>query len=803
MRTMKYLLLAIALIISQCIYAADSVKIEKPKKVKTEKVEKSEKAVKADKTEKVDNADKVEKTDKAEKAGKAEKDKGAKSKDSVKVVTPPAPPAPLFTDIIPQPLSLVKGEGRFTINEQTALICDKGLEKIASYFTQYVHLTRTKGKKSNSIRLLLDENLGKEEYALTIDKKGVELRGGDYGGVFNGVQSLLQLLPHAVYTKSAQLPMDVSYIEVKDAPQYHYRGLLLDVARTFQPVHEVKRVIDHMAYVKLNKLHFHLVDNESWRVELKKYPNFAKEGGFRGGDAKLHPVHGRFNQKYGGYYTQDELRDIVAYAAQRNIEVIPEIDMPGHSKALGAIYPDILCNYTPDTSNTNGIDIRNAWCVAKESNYALIEDIVKELVEIFPSEYIHIGGDEVQFNCWEPCPDCQKLMKEKTLKDGHQLEQHFLNRVSDILSKYNRKSMVWDEAVEGDMLAKSTLVCGWRHKPQVKGWINSIKNGYQTIVMPSLMLYLDRRQEFHDRGFGTSSFVSLKTICDFSPESAGFSPEQTKCIAGIECAFWSEIYLMNINSSRHFSDYIEYMMFPRLFAVSEMAWSKQRRTFDDIYSVLKSNFYHKLRSMSATFRLESPTIKVEHGKIFASVEDGSKLYYTDIRTNKTQEYRVPLNANMAPFVTFQSRLMTGYSNNVGAPNFHTSRKERFTLTSSISFDEKYPASKCESYEPSWHHMSRTTRAAKKGDWILFRFKKPVKCSYLKVATGFPHLYRRLIYKGHLEVCYDGKNFVRAGNLSNGYYILRPKNKPIHALRIVADGISDAEDCVMIQSPVIK
>ena len=799
---MKYLLLAIALIISQCIYAADSVKIEKPKKVKTEKVEKVAKPEKNEKFEKSEKVAKSGKTEKADNSEKAVKEKKSKDKDSVKVATPPAPPAPLFTDIIPQPLSLVKGEGRFMIDEQTALICDKGLEKVASYFMQYVHLTRTKGKKNNSIRFVLDAKLGKEEYALKIDKKGVELRGGDYGGVFNGVQSLLQLLPHAVYTKSAQLPMEVSYIEVKDAPQYHYRGLLLDVARTFQPVHEVKRVIDYMAYCKLNKLHFHLVDNEGWRVELKKYPNFAKEGGFRGGDAKLHPVHGSFTRKYGGYYTQEELRDIVAYAAERNIEVIPEIDMPGHSKALGAIHPNILCNYTPDTSNTNGIDIRNVWCVAKESNYALIEDIIKELVEIFPSEYIHIGGDEVQFNCWKPCPDCQKLMKEKGLKDGYQLEQHFLNRVSNILSKYNRKSMVWDEAVDGDMLAKSTLVCGWRHKPHVKGWINSIKSGYQTIVMPSLMLYLDRRQDLNDRGFGTTSFVSLKTICDFSPESAGLTPEQTKCIAGIESAFWSEIYLMNINSARHFSDYIEYMMFPRLFAVSEMAWSKQRRSYDDMYSVLKSNFYHKLRSMSATFRLESPVIKVEHGKIFASVEDGSKLYYTDIRTNKTQEYKTPLNANMAPFVTFRSELMTGYSNNVGAPNFHTSRNESFTLTSSMPFDEKYPASKCESYEPSWHHMSRTTRAAKMGDWILFHFKKPVKCSYLKVATGFPHLHRRLIYKGHLEVCYDGTNFVRAGNLSDGYYILRPK-KPIHALRVVADGISDAEDCVMIQSPVIK
>ena len=796
---MKYLLLAIALLFAQGTFAADSTKMNKVKKEKVEVVKadntakaKPEKGTKSEKAEKTENAEKVGKTEKSENGKKAEADK--KSKDSVKVATPPAP---LFTDIIPQPLTLVKGEGRFTIDDQTALICDKGLEKAVQYFTQYVPITRTKGKKNNSIRFVLDSKLGKEEYSLTINKKGVELRGGDYGGVFNGIQSLLQLLPHVVYSKSAQLPMEVSYIEVKDAPQYHYRGFLLDVARTFQPVHEVKRVIDYMAYCKLNKLHFHLVDNPAWRIEIKKYPHFAQEGGFRGGDSKLHPIYSRFNQKYGGYYTQDELRDIVAYAAQRNIEVIPEIDMPGHSKALGVVHPSILCNYTPDTSNYNGIDIRNVWCAAKESNYTIIENIIKELVEIFPSQYIHIGGDEVKFSWWEPCPDCQKLMKEKGLKDGPQLEQYFINRVSDILTKYNRKAVVWDEAVDGGLLPKTTMVTGWRG---VKQCLSTTAQGYGTIIMPSSVFYLDKRQSTYERGHRSRGGLNLKTICDFSFDGAGFSAEQRNHIAGIEGAFWSEIYLANITSARHFSDYIEYMMFPRIFAVSEIAWSKQRRSYDEMYSLLKSNFYNKLHAMSATFRLESPTIKLEHGKIFASVEDGSKLYYTDIRTNKTQEYKVPLNADMAPFVTFQSRLMTGYSNPTGAPKYYETNKPKVKVTSSMPFNPKYPASNCELYK----YESRFTRCAKKGDWIEFRFAKPVKCTYLKVATGYEHLHRCLIYNGHLEVCYDGKNFVRAGGLRDGEFILRPKKKSVvHALRIVADGISDAEDRCIVQPLVIK
>ena len=703
-------------------------------------------------------------------------------------------PAPLFTDIIPQPLSLVKGEGRFTINEQTALLYDAELEKVADYLRLYIPIEHTKG--NNSIRLSLDKKLGKEEYTLSINEKGITICGGDYGGVFNGIQSLLQLLPHAIYSRNISLPMEVSHIEIKDAPQYHYRGFLLDVARTFQPVEEVKRVIDHMAYNKLNKLHFHLVDNPAWRIEIKKYPHFAEQGGFRGGDSKLHPIYGRFDQKYGGYYTQEELRGIVAYAAERNIEVIPEIDMPGHSKALGAVHPDILCNSKPDLSNYNDIDIRNVWCVAKESNYALIEDIIKELVDIFPSKYIHIGGDEVKFSWWEQCPDCQRLMKKRGLKNGEQLEQHFLNRVSDILTKYDRKAVVWDEAVDGGLLPKTTMVTGWRG---VKQCLTTTANGYQTIIMPSSVFYLDKRQSPNERGHNSNRGVSLKTICDFSFDNAGFTPEQHKYIAGIEGAFWSEIYLINITPERHFSDYIEYMMFPRIFAVSELAWSKERRSYDDMMKVLKGGFYNKLHAMGATFRLESPNIKVENGKIFVTTEDGSKIYYTDIRTDKTHEYTAPLNANMAPFVTFRSELMTGYSNDVGAPEYYKSKRPKVSLTSSMTFSAKRNAEQCASYKG----LAYTTRCAKRGDWAEFRFEEPLRCQYLKVATGYTHLHRCLIYKGHIEVSYDGEKFVQAGNLSNGMFVLRPKRKAIHALRIVADGISDAEDKVIIQPLVIK
>lgn len=697
--------------------------------------------------------------------------------------------------IIPQPLSMVQGEGRFVIDERTSIVFDKEFSKAGEYLTEYLPLQVKRGKKNRSIRLLYDKKLGEEEYSLIVNAKGIEIRGGGYGGVFNGIQSLLQILPPSVYAKKSGFPIEVPFVEIKDAPQYSYRGFLLDVARTFQPVDEVKRVIDYMAFCKLNKLHFHLVDSPGWRIEIKKYPHLAELGGFRGGDSPLHPIYGSFNQKYGGYYTQEELREIVAYASQRNIEVIPEIDMPGHSKSLGTVHPEIRCRYTPDTSTTNGIDVRDVWCVAKEENYQLIEDIVKELTGIFPSEYIHIGGDEVNFKWWKDCPDCQQLMKEKGLENHFQLEQYFVNRVSDILAKYQKKSMVWDEAVDGGLLPTTTMVTGWRG---IKQCLETTEKGYPTIIMPSSVFYLDKRQYPHDRGHNSRTGLSLKTICDFTFEDAGFNETQRKNIAGIEGTFWTEIYLSNIFPDRHFSDYLEYMLFPRLFGVSEIAWSKSRRSYDEMLELLKTSFYDRLCEMKSAFCLAPPVVKIENEKIVASVDDGSKIYYKDIRTGKSSEYEHPLDVALAPYVTFQSRLKTGYSPEIGLPEFDEYARPACTITSSLPFRPNRSLERCEKYTGD----ATSTRSARAGDWVEFKFEEPLQASYIKLTTGYRHLYRRLVYNGHIEVCYDGEDFVREGELSDGRFVLRPTKK-IYALRLVADGISDAEEYIIIQPLEIK
>ena len=386
--------------------------------------------------------------------------------------------------IIPQPTTESYSGGTFTITDKSCLVYNPIVRSQAMYLLEYLpfkQILSSSKVMNGDIELGINRYIAPEGYRLTVDSNNIRIIGGDAAGVFNGIQTLLQILPAEIYSGKCKFPLSIPCCVIEDSPKFAYRGFMLDVARTWISADRVKRYIDLMAYLKLNKLHFHLTDDEGWRIEIKSHPELATIGGFRGGDSPVYPRYAKFDQKWGGYYTQEELRDIVAYAAQRNIEVIPEVDMPGHSLALGTIRPDILCNYTPNLSISNGLDIRNVWCAAKESNYALIDDIIREMSTIFTSDYIHIGGDEVNMSQWKSCPDCQRLKAEKGLKDEKQIEDYFIARTTEILAKYGKKPAVWNEGIDGGLLPTTTRVHGWA---SIKACLAATSKGYPTIIMP-------------------------------------------------------------------------------------------------------------------------------------------------------------------------------------------------------------------------------------------------------------------------------------------------------------------------------
>ena len=702
----------------------------------------------------------------------------------------------LSAQIIPQPNSESRSGGSFTITDKSCLVYNSSVRDAAMYMLEYLpfkQILSSQKVMDGDIELNINHFLEPEGYRLTVDNKNIRIIGGSYAGVFNGIQTLLQLLPAEVYTKKIKLPITVPCCTIEDNPKLDYRGFMLDVARTWIPADRVKRYIDLMAHLKLNKLHFHLTDDEGWRIEIKSHPKLATIGGFRGGDSPVHPRYAKFDEKWGGYYTQEELRDIVAYATQRNIEIIPEIDMPGHSKALGAIYRDILCNYTPDTSRTNGLDIRNVWCAAKESNYALIEDIIREMSNIFTSEYIHIGGDEVGMSQWKNCPDCQRLKAEKGLKDEKQIEDYFIARTTEILTKYGKKPAVWNEAIEGGLLPQSTRVYGWE---SIKKCLASTSKGYPTIIMPGHYFYLDMKQSASEPGHNWAAIIDTKRLLSFNLEQQGFTAEHTKNIAGIEASFFSELFVAH-NPEKN--DYLDYMLFPRLVALSEIAWSHSPRNWESFYSTLKKSHYARMDAMGITYRLETPKVSYSNGVLTASTADGSTLYYTDTRTGKRYRYTKPISTNAPYAYEFESQKGSGVSKKTGSNEYFARLTPAVTVTTSLPCSTKTPITNATKYSNS---IVRTTRAAKAGDWIEYRFAEPLTCREVELQTGHIHLRRCIMLGGYIEVSYDGKNFTRVANLYEGGATVKP-TAPLHAIRVVATSRSDAEDQIVIQSLKIK
>ena len=388
------------------------------------------------------------------------------------------------TTILPRPNSVDMHEGQFVFTPGIPVIYASGLEPLAEYITEYIPLRQIDDRTwtaGQSLRLLIDDTLGAEAYRLEVTPQGVRITGGDYGGVFNGLQSLLQLLPPEVYTKRATLPLTVPACRIVDEPRFHYRGMMLDVARTWMDADRVKRHIDLMSHLKINKLHLHLSDDEGWRLEIKSHPELTEIGAWRGGDSPVWPVYGKWDEKYGGFYTQEQMRDLIRYAEERNVEIIPEFDLPAHSRNIARVHPEILCNYTPDLDVTAGYDYRSVWCAAREENYHLLADIMGEVSALFPSEYIHIGGDEVDMTQWNRCPDCQALKRREGLADGHAIEQYFLGRVSRILEANGKRPAVWNEAIRGGNLPRNARVHGWK---DVDACLEATAQGYRTVVMP-------------------------------------------------------------------------------------------------------------------------------------------------------------------------------------------------------------------------------------------------------------------------------------------------------------------------------
>lgn len=394
-------------------------------------------------------------------------------------------------------------------------------------------------------------------YLLTIDPQQVVLKSHDAAGVFYGLHTLQQLLPAGKFV-NAKLPC----LAVKDYPAFQWRGMHLDCSRHFFPVSFVKKYIDRMASYKMNTFHWHLTDDQGWRIEIKKYPKLTSVGAWRKGSMVGHYRDQKFDSiRYGGFYTQKEIKEVVQYAAERHVTIVPEIEMPGHSLAAIAAYPEYSCTGNPaEVGMQWGIE-KNVFC-PNEQTFQFLNDVLKEVAALFPGKYIHIGGDEVLKEVWDSSAFCRQLMKEKNMKDAHELQSWFIGRVEKMVNALGKQVIGWDEILEGG-LAPNAAVMSWRG---TEGGIAAAKQQHYVVMSPGSHCYFDHYQGHPDtEPLAIGGNTPLGKVYSYQPIPEGLTDKESKYILGAQANLWTEY----INSPEQ----AEYMAFPRMLALAEVVWS--------------------------------------------------------------------------------------------------------------------------------------------------------------------------------------------------------------------------------------
>ena len=495
-------------------------------------------------------------------------------------------PAVMGANIIPRPSYVQEKQGTFDLaHNNNILYAGKHPEvnQIIDNFMEQVlgdYGLRLQANKSKKAGILLQDkkSLNEEAYELSVVANKVVIKASAPAGFFYALRTVNQLI---LADKNHTL---LPCILVKDAPRFSYRGFLIDAGRYYLPLKDVKKAIDLAANYKLNRFHWHLTDDQGWRLEIKKYPRLTEKGSVRSNSAigtwdQYYPRH-YDGKEHSGYYTQDEIRDIVRYAADRQITIVPEIEMPGHALAALSVYPEYACSFHSSLDLMAGAGISDQVYCPKPQTFRFIKDILTEIASLFPGEYIHIGGDECPKTSWKQCEECQALIRKENLKDEFELHAYFIQQVEKIAEGLGRKLIGWDEVLEGGLPLKATVM-SWRGEA---GGIKAAQLGNNVIMTPNTYCYLDYYQENPEFApLAIGGFISLEQVYDYEPIPEALTAEEAKHIIGIQGNIWGE-YVATIEK-------FEYMAFPRLLAIAEVAWSQPGNKNRELFiSHLKKEF---------------------------------------------------------------------------------------------------------------------------------------------------------------------------------------------------------------------
>ena len=522
-------------------------------------------------------------------------------------------PQPQEFHVIPMPESVTINEGSFNVKGAAFNVADNLDElsvKAIQRFQQALETaTGKKCRKSDKgFSFSLNPNLGAEEYAINIDKEGVKVEAAALNGFVYSCETLKQMLPAAIYGgKKADADWALPYVSIFDGPRFEYRGMHLDACRHFWSIEETKRYLDVMAAYKLNRFHWHLTEDQGWRMEIKRYPKLTEVGAWRNGTVIGKDWGSNDGIRYGGFYTQEEMKEIVNYAAERGITVIPEIDLPGHMVAALAAYPELGCTGGPYEVWTRWGVAKDILCAGNDKVFEFLEGVLTEMMEIFPSEYIHIGGDECfggdaepnRPDPWDVCPKCAARMKELKMKKGpqakHYLQNYVTARVQKFLADNGRKVIGWDEILQGNLQPGATVM-SWRG---VAGGIAAAAKGFDAIMTPNSHMYFDyyQSQDRDNEPLAIGGYLPVEKVYSYEPLD-GITPGAEDRIKGVQANLWTE-YIAT-------EDYLEYMLLPRMCALSEVQWCQAEGKDYERFTASLPHTFEILDAMGMNYRHQNP-----------------------------------------------------------------------------------------------------------------------------------------------------------------------------------------------------
>ena len=522
--------------------------------------------------------------------------------------------------ITPQPREIILASGSFNLRgagfnyssaleERSVKVIAALADDVSAATGKVSSLAIAAGVKADSeasrlkgIYFLEDKAVPAENYRIEVCRKGIKITASDHNGFFYAVQTLRQMLPVGVYKGQADGSMRVPCCTISDGPRFGYRGMMLDACRHFWSIEETKKFIDIMAVYKLNRLHWHLTEDQGWRIEIKRYPELTETGAFRSGTQVGYDREKSDGVRYGGYYTQEQLKEVVAYAWERGITVVPEVDLPGHMLGALASYPQLGCTGGPYEVWYHWGVSKDVLCVGKDETFSFLEGVMDELCEIFPSEYIHIGGDECPKDRWKECPLCQAradalgLVSDETGSREDKLQNYVTSRMQKYLGEKGRKIIGWDEILQGQLEPGATVM-SWRG---TRGGIEAAKRGFDVIMTPTDYMYFDYRQgpaeEEPDGPRWITDPLTLSDVYSFDPY-AGIPAESQKHILGVQANLWTE-YIAE-------PSHLEYMLLPRMLATAEVQWCpSEERSFERFHSALVGHQEKVLEVLGYNFRKE-------------------------------------------------------------------------------------------------------------------------------------------------------------------------------------------------------